>query len=88
MAASFKESSAAFDAEQNAITQSQMLEALFEIFFRVLKHCTASGLAALSRGNSGGGAKELVGASGGVMSRAKVQRKFPLLGPVLEGLAR
>ncbi|MEW5302585.1 MAG: hypothetical protein WDW36_005354 [Sanguina aurantia] len=88
VAASFKESAATLESEQNAITQSQMLEALFEIFFRVLKHCTASGLAALSRGNSGGGAKELVGATGGVMSRAKVQRKFPLLGPVLEGLAR
>jgi hypothetical protein len=51
-----------------------MLEALFEVFFRVLKHAVA----AAGPGNGGGGA----------WSRAKMMRRLPLLYPSLEGLAR
>ena len=48
VSAAFKEAALSADAEQRRRTQSETLEALFEIFFRALKHCTASGLAAAS----------------------------------------
>jgi hypothetical protein len=40
----FKEAEAALDSRTISKLQSQMLEALFEIYFRVLKQCTASPL--------------------------------------------
>jgi hypothetical protein len=57
-----------------SIRQSQTLEALFEAFFRVLKHAVAAASGA--------------GAAGSVWSRAKMMRKLPLLYPSLEGLAK
>ncbi len=42
----FKEADASADRAAARITQSQMLLALFEIFFRVLKQCTQSGVQA------------------------------------------
>ncbi len=48
VSAAFKEAALSADAEQRRRTQSETLEALFEIFFRALKHCTATGLAAAS----------------------------------------
>lgn len=48
VSAAFKEAELSADAAQRRRTQSETLEALFEIFFRALKHCTASGLAAAS----------------------------------------
>ncbi|GLC45484.1 hypothetical protein PLESTB_000319100 [Pleodorina starrii] len=56
VARAFKESSAGPDKEELARLQSSMLEALFEIYFRVLKHCCAIGLSA------GGGAAGAAGA--------------------------
>ena len=42
----FKEADASADRAAARITQSQMLLALFEVFFRVLKQCTQSGVQA------------------------------------------
>ena len=42
----FQEAEATADRAAARITQSQMLLALFEIFFRVLKQCTQSGVQA------------------------------------------
>ncbi|EIE19958.1 hypothetical protein COCSUDRAFT_44354 [Coccomyxa subellipsoidea C-169] len=75
VSAAFKEAALSADAEQRRRTQSETLEALFEIFFRALKHCTASGLATAShRGPS--------------VSDARAAKKFPLLAPALAGLSR
>ena len=52
VSAAFRESQATTDAAQARRVQSETLEALFEIFFRVLKQCTASGYAAA--GHAGG----------------------------------
>ena len=46
VAADFEEAQAKPDAETLRMQQSDTLEVLFEIFFRVLKQVTASGLAA------------------------------------------
>ena len=46
VSAAFRESQATADAAQARRAQSETLEALFEIFFRALKQCTASGYAA------------------------------------------
>lgn len=40
----FKEADASADRAAARVTQSQMLLALFEVFFRVLKQCTQSGI--------------------------------------------
>ncbi|GIL93115.1 hypothetical protein Vretifemale_20565 [Volvox reticuliferus] len=60
VARAFKEAAAGPDKEEAARLQSSMLEALFEIYFRVLKHCCAVGLsagaaaaAAAAAGNAG-----------------------------------
>ncbi|KAG1668841.1 hypothetical protein FOA52_004936 [Chlamydomonas sp. UWO 241] len=103
VAQSFREADVAPDAKLQAQRQSHMLEALFEIYFRVLKHATSSGLAALSREAAAGG-KEAAGSeaststsmsagSAGVAGslgwgRDRLTKKFPLLYPTLEGLAR
>ena len=42
----FKEADASADRAAARVTQSQMLLALFEVFFRVLKQCTQSGIQA------------------------------------------
>ncbi len=49
VSAAFREARATADAAQQRRAQSETLEALFEIFFRVLKQCTASGYAAADR---------------------------------------
>lgn len=49
VSAAFRESQATIDAQQQRRAQSETLEALFEIFFRALKQCTASGYAAPDR---------------------------------------
>ena len=46
----FKEAEATADRAEARVTQSQMLTALFEIFFRVMKHCTQSGLQSQNQG--------------------------------------
>ena len=46
VSAAFRESQATADAAAARRAQSETLEALFEIFFRALKQCTASGYAA------------------------------------------
>ena len=47
----FKEAEATADRAEARITQSQMLLALFEIFFRVLKQCTQSGMQSQNQGS-------------------------------------
>ena len=49
VSAAFRESQATLDAAQKRRMQSETLEALFEVFFRLLKQCTASGYAAAER---------------------------------------
>ena len=46
MEKAFKEADASADSAAARVTQSQMLLALFEVFFRVLKQCTQSGIQA------------------------------------------
>ncbi|KAF8055732.1 noc3l [Scenedesmus sp. PABB004] len=99
----FDEAQAAPDAAELAALQSQMLEALFEVFFRVLKHCAAATAAHAARGAAppGAAAPPPPGAAaaaaeptGGAAAlsppwpAAKVARRFPLLAPSLVGLGR
>eukprot|EP00892_Ulva_mutabilis_P009669 jgi/Ulvmu1/7074/UM033_0135.1 len=77
IAAALQEAAVAADADQARLQQSQMLEALFELFFRVLKRCTASGLL---RGDGASAAAPL--------DEAAVREKFPLLCVALEGLGK
>lgn len=74
IAAALQEAAVAADADQARLQQSQMLEALFELFFRVLKRCTASGL--------------LQAGAGAGPTEATVREKFPLLYVALEGLGK
>ncbi|KFM29310.1 Nucleolar complex protein 3-like protein [Auxenochlorella protothecoides] len=69
----FEEARAYEDQDSRQYHQSASLEALFEVYFRVLKHATASGLVARREGLP--------------MSAARFAKKFPLLFPVLEQLA-
>ena len=62
------------DAEARRHQQATSLEAVFEIYFRVLKHATASGLFAETEGKP--------------LSADRFAKRFPLLFPVLEQLAR
>lgn len=62
VSAAFKEAQLGADAAQRRKTQSETLEALFEIFFRVLKHCTASGLASPTRTGAPRGSRRSVSA--------------------------
>jgi hypothetical protein len=77
------------------------LQALFEVFFRVLKHCStatsnpaAAAAAAASTAAAGkaAAAADDDSSSKGVLQQpwpaSKVHRKFPLLQPALEGLGR
>ncbi|GAX79807.1 hypothetical protein CEUSTIGMA_g7247.t1 [Chlamydomonas eustigma] len=97
----YKEADAGPDARLRASRQSKMLEALFEIYFRVIKHCTSSGLLHSEEDgshNSTQGRPDSATASSTMSpghtastlgwSREKLLRKFPLLNPSLEGLAR
>lgn len=67
---SFREADTRPDAELLSARQSQMLEALFEIYFRVLKHATAAGQSAAARdpvaasAGAGGEQPSTSGASG------------------------
>ncbi|GLI63195.1 hypothetical protein VaNZ11_006093 [Volvox africanus] len=98
VARAFKESAAGPDKEEAARLQSSMLEGLFEIYFRVLKHCCAVGLsagaAAGNAGEDGDGDGDAAGprvpsaSSAPTWSRSRVLKKCPLLHPVLDGLAR
>ncbi|KAK2080529.1 hypothetical protein QBZ16_000382 [Prototheca wickerhamii] len=72
--AAFAESQAVTDAEARRHQQATSLEAVFEIYFRVLKHATASGLFAETEGKP--------------LSADRFAKRFPLLFPVLEQLAR
>ncbi|GIL50260.1 hypothetical protein Vafri_6478 [Volvox africanus] len=100
VARAFKESAAGPDKEEAARLQSSMLEGLFEIYFRVLKHCCAVGLSAgAAAGNArgdddGDGGGDAAGprvpsaSSAPPWTRVRVLKKCPLLHPVLDGLAR
>ncbi|KAF6266173.1 CBF/Mak21 family-domain-containing protein [Scenedesmus sp. NREL 46B-D3] len=95
----FEEAEAGPDLAQLALLQSQMLEALFEVFFRVLKHCSTATSHHAATATAGTAAAAAASApaeddsgSKGVLQQpwpaSKVHRKFPLLQPALEGLGR
>jgi nucleolar complex protein 3 len=76
-----------------------LLQALFEVFFRVLKHCSASTASTDSSPAAAAAADAPVedplsssSSNKGVLRQpwpaAKVHRKFPLLQPTLTGLGR
>jgi nucleolar complex protein 3 len=75
-----------------------ILQALFEVFFRVLKHCStatsnqAAAAAAPPTAGAAAAADDDDSSSKGVLQQpwpaSKVHRKFPLLQPALEGLGR
>ncbi|KAL0026860.1 hypothetical protein WJX77_007364 [Trebouxia sp. C0004] len=71
----FKEADASADRAAARVTQSQMLLALFEVFFRVLKQCTQSGIQAQQ-------------AQGYKLTPGSAQKRFPLLVPTLDGLTK
>lgn len=71
--AAFAESQAVQDAKSRQHQQAMSLEALFEVYFRVLKHATASGLFAETESSP--------------LSAERFTKKFPLLFPVLEQIA-
>ncbi|KAA6426215.1 MAG: hypothetical protein FRX49_04067, partial [Trebouxia sp. A1-2] len=71
----FKEADASADRAAARVTQSQMLLALFEVFFRVLKQCTQSGIQAQQ-------------AQGYRLTPVSAQKRFPLLMPTLDGLTK
>ncbi|KAK9844945.1 hypothetical protein WJX74_008987 [Apatococcus lobatus] len=73
VAAAFKEADAGPDVSATRMAQSAILEALFETFFRVIKHCTASGLV-----NQASTGKQL--------GSGHLRQRFPLLLPALQGL--
>ena len=81
IAAALEEASAARDIDQARLQQSLMLEALFELLFRVLKQCSSAGLL------RGGDA-----ATNGLIVRglapARMREKFPLLHVALEALGK
>jgi nucleolar complex protein 3 len=88
-----KLSDANVDTRLRATRQSKMLEALFEIYFRVLKHCVAFGANLLAQESKKGpqdpsNEPASVPAPGLGWSRERFMRRFPLLYPALEGLAR
>ena len=73
----FKEAQAVVDRETKRNQQSSLLEALFEIFFRVLKTLSTS-----LKGFQAGTHEQQS------WSSAKFSRKFPLVLPILDGLAK
>lgn len=64
-----------------------MLEALFEVYFRVLKHTAAVGMTASSSSAPGTDRDALPG-DGIAWQRARLLKKCPLLYPAMEGLAK
>lgn len=83
IAAALQEAAIAADKDQVRLHQIQILEALFEMFFRVLKRCTASGLvrpASEEGSNKGETVFEL--------SPETIEKKWPLLSATLKGLAK
>lgn len=74
----FKEAQAMVDKDTRRYHQSATLEALFEIFFRVLKTTTKSELVARARQDS----------SLAPISASKFTKRFPLLSATLDGLGK
>lgn len=81
IAAALQEASAKADIDEARLQQSLMLEALFELLFRVLKQCTASGLLRGTEGDTHGLVVRDVPAD-------RMAAKFPLLFIALEGLGK
>jgi nucleolar complex protein 3 len=87
----FKEAQAVVDRDTRRHQQSTILEALFEIFFRVLKTATASGLVSNISVEDG----EEEGREGGAdasytppLPASRFAKRFPLLAPTMEGLSK
>ena len=74
----FKEAQAVIDKDTRRHQQSVVLEAMFEMYFRVLKTADAA-LNAVQRGHAGQRRH---------WSQARFQKRFPLLAPALKGLAK
>lgn len=80
IAAALQEAAARADADETRLQQSLMLEALFELLFRVVKAATTSG-----RLRAASGATNTLTRA---LSHAAVCELFPLLDTALEGLGR
>ena len=76
----FKEAQAVVDRDTRRYQQSTTLEALFEVYFRVIKTATASGLRA--------GASSEGGAAAPPLPASRFAKRFPLLVPTMEGLSK
>lgn len=76
----FKEAQAVVDRDTRRYQQSTTLEALFEVYFRVIKAATASGL------NSGSATGD--GAAAPPLPASRFAKRFPLLAPTMEGLSK
>lgn len=89
IAAALQEAAIAADKDQLRLHQIQILEALFEMFFRVLKRCTASGLVrpAGDRSAASQGSSRL-GDIVVELSAETIEKKWPLLSATLQGLAK
>ena len=73
----FKEAQAVIDKDTRRHQQSVVLEAMFEMYFRVLK-TTDTALKGVHRHDT----------QQGHWSQARFQKRFPLLAPTLQGLAK
>ncbi len=84
----FKEAQAVVDRDTRRHQQSTILEALFEVFFRVLKTATASGLMSNTplegeEEDEGGDASYIP-----PLPASRFAKRFPLLAPTMEGLSK
>ncbi len=84
----FKEAQAVVDRDTRRHQQSTTLEALFEVFFRVLKTATASGLVSNTSAE-----EDEEGADEGAsytppLPASRFAKRFPLLAPTMEGLSK
>lgn len=89
IAAALQEAAIAADKDQVRLHQIQILEALFEMFFRVLKRCTSSGLVRPS--SEGSSASQGSRRGGDVVAELfpeTIAKKWPLLSATLQGLAK
>lgn len=82
----FKEAQAVVDRDTRRHQQSTILEALFEIFFRVLKTATASGL--MSKLPEEEEEEGIDASYTPPLPASRFAKRFPLLAPTMEGLSK
>jgi nucleolar complex protein 3 len=84
----FKEAQAVVDRDTRRHQQSTILEALFEIFFRVLKTATASGLVSSKLPEEEEEEEGLDASYTPPLPASRFAKRFPLLAPTMEGLSK